>query len=122
MTNENGLLFPPPTSGKQLGCVQSPLPGFVTKMVAVSGFARNAPGITACICVSEKLVIVSDAPCCIGVSLSANVTCDPPLFDDGRKLVPTTVIVAEAFVQLVPQAGAVAGVTEVSVGTGFGAP
>ncbi len=91
-------------------------------MIAVSGFARNAPGITACICVSEKLVIVSDAPCCIGVSLSANVTSDPPLLDAGRKFVPTTVMVTAAFPQLVPQAGAVPGVTDVSVGTGFGAP
>src|SRR6202040_1050772 len=98
------------------------LPGFITTMVAVSGFASNAPGITACICVSEKLLIVSAAGCCIGVNLSAKVTSDPPLLDAGRKLVPTTVMVTEAFVQLIPQAGAVPGVTDVSVGTGFGAP
>src|SRR5258708_37593197 len=83
-------------------------------MIAVSGFARNAPGITACICVSEKLVIVSDAPYCIRVSLSANVTSDPPLLDAVRKFVPTTVMVTAAFPQLVPQDGAVPGDTDVS--------
>jgi hypothetical protein len=58
----------------------------------------------------------------MGVSLSANVTIVPPLFEEGKKLVPVTVIVTEAFVQLVPQDGAEFGDTSDNVGNGFGAP
>jgi hypothetical protein len=58
----------------------------------------------------------------MGVCLSANVTLVPPLFEEDRKLVPVTVIVTDAFAQLVPQAGAEFGDTSVIVGTGFGVP
>src|SRR5215470_1029 len=78
--------------------------------------------MTALIEVVERLVIVSAAGNCIGVSLSKNVTRVPPLFEVGKKSLPVTVMVTEAFPQLVPQAAAEFGVTFVSVGTGFELP
>jgi hypothetical protein len=51
-----------------------------------------------------------------------NVTVEAPLVDVDRKSDPAIVIFTEAFPQLLPQAGAVFGVTDVTTGTGLGVP
>src|SRR5271167_4550740 len=109
--------MPPPRSGQFTR--QTPLGGLITLITAVSALARNVPGITAFNTVSEKLVMLIAVACPFGVSLSAIVTIVPPFVELGRKLLPVSVIVTEVFEQFEPQATAVVGLMEVSVGFGL---
>src|SRR5208283_2756404 len=102
--------------------MQTPLGGFVTLTCALASASTSiVPGISATIWVALMLVVLI----VVGFSFVAkpvNCTVDAPFVELVRKSEPAIVIFTELFVQLLVHTEAVSGVTDVTVGAGFGAP